>query len=284
MRQKGGSVASDSVTGLVNSETYVGLNKSFTNRASCGGSAKKLKGGQGCKLCNGGCASCKVGGNVFKSTPALAGQNSPPRGGNMRTMSELMSQNSGHMYSLRNQSGGNSAKDIGLNYNKSIMNASIPVGKSSQTLGNSSLVNQMLATESVGAMPALNKVVSYGAVANNSSFNYSGSVLGGGSLKTLATDAKEMAKKAIEKAKNVLSSKNNHSHEDSKKMAKDATAMAKTATKMAKHSAQMAKKNKTGVSDGLKKLTEKTSELAKKATDMAKLATEKVKNTVTSKK
>ena len=193
MRQQGGSVASTSVTGLVNSESYGTLNKQFTNilpSAQCGGRC-------GCK---GGCVNCKKTGGTAPAFDYTLPRST--KGGNMKSMHELMSQNSGHSYSLKHQSGGfaSTTDDIGLKYNSSIKAASIPYGNASKFSNSPTVVNQYLANESVGAMPTLNKTISYGSVADDSAFNYAATLKGAG----IRTVIKDGFKNVVDKAKSLV--------------------------------------------------------------------------------
>lgn len=228
-KKVGGSIASNSVTDLVTTKSYDIMNKTFTNTVSdgqCGGVTrhKRIKGGA-CRVCKGGSTPCKKCESTCKggSMPSPAFDYTLPRvtkGGNIKSMHELMSQNSGHVFSLKHQSGGSEIpKDIGLNYNSSIKSASIPNGDSQKFHINSSIVNKLLSSESVGAMPALNKVAVHGSVINNNKFNYGAN--GAGIKTTLKNGFKKLGDKVKALASDATPTPKPKSSSSSKSLSKN---------------------------------------------------------------
>lgn len=122
MRQKGGSVASDAVTQLVNNDTYSDMNKNFSNEIQCGGKSKTKK----CK---------KVGGNQQCNKNEVRECNK--KGGNQQCNKKVGNQQSnkkgGKQCKQQNDNcpfcGGNVKKQEGgnlLNIFKSVQNALAP--------------------------------------------------------------------------------------------------------------------------------------------------------------
>lgn len=223
--QKGGSVASDAVTSLVSDDTYLHMNKTFTNTLSqCGGSScptcgsklggKKHKTKKGKKVKKGG-------DSPFKSEPAPALDSVLPRqmnmsevtqefkvveggkkksvvkkkkGGNLKSLHELNSNSSD--YKLKNKSGG--SDNTSLNYNAA--RSTIFTYGDIIDRGNQQVQNKLLATESVPTMPTLNKGTEFGKTLDSDmKFSYSGDKITGGSPKSAL-------KKLVKKVRSYLPS------------------------------------------------------------------------------
>lgn len=187
---KGGSVASNAVSGLIDQNAYNALTKNFsnfTNAGKCGGSKsrKTKKGGTSDPLSAVSNAVAKAlsstfnkgavseGFNVFKSVPSAVGSEYANLRGNAKGGTKNMSElrNNASIYSVRNRRGGTLAKNAGLDYS-SIASTSKMYGQvTARTTPNA--VNRLMATNSASSLPALNKTAMYGSTSNNAhNFSY----------------------------------------------------------------------------------------------------------------
>ena len=140
-----------------------------------------------------------VGGNCPHRSKAVSG-------GNLRSMSELMARNAGSSYSIKNKRGG--ADTVGLNYN-AIRTANDAAGATVDRSPNG-IVDRLLATEQVPALPVIQKFTQYGSPLDTKmSFTYSGDRVSvappksGGKSKT--SHAKKAAKTLVKKGKSTKS-------------------------------------------------------------------------------
>jgi hypothetical protein len=137
------------------------------------------------------------------------------RGGEMKSMSEMMSQNAGTSYSIQNKKGG-SKDGLGLSYN-AIKTSGLPNGAAvNRDVASSSIPNELLAREQVSAMPLIQKFTAYGTPSDTKqSFSYSSERLtaapaGGAwkaSVKSLLSKAKAAAKAKKSKSSKSASTK-----------------------------------------------------------------------------
>ena len=234
---KGGSVASDAVTTLVNNDTYDQMSARFTN---------KFGGGCGCGKDVGGrkaCAIHKRGGSLIKqilgnsTVNALKGGNGTcgsstakvggrQRGGNHPSVGELIASNASLDFSVKNrQSGGNKQKKKKQQSMKGGY-ADAPKGdiapkpdlmayKFTPRTPPSASPTEVLATEGVQSLPLIQKTAYFGQITGNtmSPFSYGapramtpmqpimGSVVAGANLPSQAggTKKKRVVKKAAAK-------------------------------------------------------------------------------------
>lgn len=232
---KGGSIASDSVTGLVNSKTYMTMDKGFSNDfgSHCGGKKQQQQkqrqqrqqqhaGGlssflssatKALSLPNLPTKSPFTNSPVFRSQPAMAmnatlprnstvqvqseqpkmGGKKQQRGGQIKTMTQLLQESNGG-YKLfnkqggkhpagcscckhggnMNQRGGNMSGD--LSYDHSIKTSNYTNNYSiNRGLGLSTPVLNLLSGEGfASASPALTKTAAFGSLGGNKPFSYSG--------------------------------------------------------------------------------------------------------------
>jgi hypothetical protein len=173
----GGSVASNSVTQLLNANTYKQMNNTATNRlSSCAGGT----GGSKAK-----CQKCKKvhGGNTIRSQPAPAFA----YGGSFipQNMSEFKNSNA---YSLKNKRGGSSAPvTIGLDYSV-IPTIGSQYGEYVDRSTSSDLLKYMANTSPSVSIPMIKNVsATLGGVTDHiTPFNYGNSkiISSGGAKKT----------------------------------------------------------------------------------------------------
>jgi hypothetical protein len=216
--RKGGSIASNAVSGLVTDGAYNALSRNFsnsTNSGKCGGKvrkSRKLRGGD--VFTNVSSAVTKAlsssftkpaaeGFNVFRSVSAPVNSsygnlkgNTPVSGGKTQNISHYM--NNSSEYNVRNKRGGSEVK-TGLDYSI-IPTSSKLVGNSSSRAMSSDVV-ELKASESVSSFPAMAKEAYYGSVIDSSTqnFNYAGTdkiIQGGKRKRPVAKKAKKpVAKK-----------------------------------------------------------------------------------------
>lgn len=144
--------------------------------------------------------------------PFTGGKRSCKKGGAIKSVAELMSQNAGLNYELRNKKGGFSKKDnLGLNYN-AVKTTRFPLG---DTINRSQqeIQNKMLATESVPGLPLVQKFTEYGKPADNQmKYSYASEKMTfapptGGSAKTSFGRLLEKAKALVREKKASPSSR-----------------------------------------------------------------------------
>lgn len=206
-KMKGGSIASDSVTTMVNDQTYSQMNAAADNLTSAGmcGGAKKTR----AKGCNCG-RKIKFGGNpsimdrvfdgfaanfseqfvnrdqTFSSLPAPAiggkskktttkkpkvNSKSSQKGGEFKNMSEYMSNGVSDRYgkiNVYNKKKGGSKNTVGLDYNSGIKTNDFMGSNANRNV--STAVLEVLSNASVtnASVASMNKSVEYGSYANAS--------------------------------------------------------------------------------------------------------------------
>lgn len=180
---KGGSIASDAVTELVNEETYSKMNGMFENAVP----SSKSGGGCGCnKVGTGGaCSVHKRGGNIVRrmlsntTVNALKGGNAAcgtranagsKQGGNLPSMAQLIESNASFDMRVQNrQTGGSRPRRTqqrgGANDNKSIeINPKLDFQSYSFTPKPPLVASpiDVIASEGVSALPLMQKYTMYG--------------------------------------------------------------------------------------------------------------------------
>jgi hypothetical protein len=198
MKQKGGSVASDSVTSLVSSDAYTKMNTGFTNNFANGQCGGRLKLASKCATCNnnlklkrGGAASLedfmkslsKINAMATKlnftnndiiSKPSSAKvkerktrltQDKKKKSHEGGSMNVLSAQNVGNSYTLRNKKGGfaNPNESMGLSYNSIQYQGNNNGAGIEKSFSSQNIPNKILATEQVPHLPLLQKFINYGA-------------------------------------------------------------------------------------------------------------------------
>lgn len=135
------------------------------------------------------------------------------RGGEMKSMSEMMSQNAGTSYSIQNKRGG-SKDGLGLSYN-AIKTSGLPNGPSvNRDVASSSIPNELLAREQVSAMPLIQKFTAYGTPSDTKqAFSYSSERLTSAPAPSQATGGswKSSVKRLMSKAKAAAKAKKSKS-------------------------------------------------------------------------
>lgn len=228
---KGGSYASDDVTGAVTAKAFTRLDNYFTNELAQKGGKKGVKTGKKTKPTT-KCARCPhCGGSyrmkggegeqgevippetvseAFQQPSPFKSQAAPFKGGNkksdIRNINDLMKRGK---FTVFNKRGG--ANDtpitIGLKSNAAIIASSKPNGVAPMRVPDSTTLN-ILANENLTGPMALNKFVRYGdvtgSVQSDSVFKY-----GGAWKKVVAAKKKVVApkKKAVAPKKKIPSSK-----------------------------------------------------------------------------
>ncbi len=218
MRKKGGSVASNAVSGLVTDGAYNALSKNFSNQMNSGkcGGRKHIRGGNAGNVfttvsnafVNGlGLGGTKEGFNVFRSSPApanaayagLRGNANVRSGGKMQARNISNYMNNASDYNVRHKRGGADNMMNGLDYSI-IPSTSKLVGNATASRTISDDVLQLKSTDNVAASPALIKDAHYGSVKDGVQlFNYAGidKIVGGKKKKPAVK--KPVAKKPVAK-------------------------------------------------------------------------------------
>jgi hypothetical protein len=100
----------------------------------------------------------------------------PKIGGNILTLPELMSQNSGNAYRIRNKIGGFNGKDIiGLDYSSIRHQANNNGEFIDRSVSSQNIPNNLLATEQISTFPLIQKFVAYGTPSDTKlPFSYHG--------------------------------------------------------------------------------------------------------------
>lgn len=101
-----------------------------------------------------------------------------------KSLSELMAQNVGNSYVLRNKKGGFANPSIGLNYSNIPYQGTNNGGEIDRSFISQDISNRLLATETVSALPLLQKSTIYGTPSDVSQpFSYNNFKNGGNKKK-----------------------------------------------------------------------------------------------------